>query len=102
MNLLSLSFSLFYLAVLVLYYVIPTRYRRLCLLAASLVFYLCSDLRSFLFLLASIATTCAAARLMEGQPQQRKKLVLAAEAAAKYYSYNEYALSPVCSRSPWP
>ena len=95
MSLLSLSFALFFLAVLVVYYVVPQRFRWLCLLAASLAFYLCSDLRCFLFLLASIATTYAAGRLMAGLPQPRKKLVLAAAlvlnigclAVLKYFGY---------------
>ena len=61
----SLWFLIFLAVTAFLYYLLPRRFRWGVLLAASYVFYLCSDVRAVFFLLGSTAVTYGGARLME-------------------------------------
>ena len=65
MGLTSVSFLLCLTALLIVYYLTPRRAQWLVLLAASIFFYLWSDLRAGLFLLASILITYFSAVRME-------------------------------------
>ena len=65
MGLTSVSFLLCLAALLIVYYLTPRRAQWLVLLAASIFFYLWSDLRAGLFLLASILITYFSAVRME-------------------------------------
>lgn len=95
MNLLSLEYFLFFFMVLVVYYLIPGKGQWICLLAASVAFYLMADIRYILFLGCSIATTYIAARWMVGQGRKNKKWILAVVLVLnlgclvflKYYNY---------------
>lgn len=77
MNLLSLEYFLFFFMVLVVYYLIPGKGQWICLLAASIAFYLLADVRYILFLAFSLATSYGAARCIPGQSRKKKKAVLA-------------------------
>lgn len=80
MNLLSVSFLMFFVGFCTIYYLVPHRLQWICLLAGSIVFYLKASPWYFIFLMFSIATTFAAGILME-QMQKiagRKKGILAA------------------------
>lgn len=64
MDLISGGFLLFTAAVVLVYYALPKNARPFWLLAASVFFYLCADLRYILFLLLSVVSTYLAARRM--------------------------------------
>ena len=74
MSYLSLTFAGFVILSLVLYYTVPAKLRWGVLLAASLFFYGCFDLRYLVFLLSAAATTYACARLVE-KTKRKKWLV---------------------------
>lgn len=74
MNYLSLTFAGFVLLLAAVYYGLPKSARWITLLCASLIFYACSDVRYFWFLLFTAATTFSGAVLLE--KTKKKKLVL--------------------------
>ncbi len=86
MGLTSIRFLLCLAAVLVVYYLTPRRAQWLVLLCASVAFYLWSDLRAGVFLLASILITYFCARRMDtiqrstdeaaARPRCRRVLIL--------------------------
>jgi len=79
MSLTSLAFFGFFLGTLILYYLIPVKFRYLVLLAASVAFFLLSSTPyTGLYLLADILVTALCARGMtEEAPAGRKKGLLA-------------------------
>ncbi|MEG0691653.1 MAG: MBOAT family O-acyltransferase [Oscillospiraceae bacterium] len=64
LNIISLYFIAFFVILAVVYYCIPKKLQWVLLLTGSLVFYLSSDIRFFIFLLMSIATTFFAAKIL--------------------------------------
>ena len=91
MNIISLGFILFVLAVVVIYYALPARFRPQWLLAASLFFYLYADFRYILYLAFSVVSTWAAALALSRRKNRASALVtltvvlnLAVLAAVKY------------------
>ncbi len=64
LNIISLYFIAFFIILSVVYYCIPKKFQWLILLTGSLVFYLSSDIRFFIFLLMSITTTFYAAKAL--------------------------------------
>ena len=77
MDLVSLGFLLFTAVTVGMYYALPVRLRPMWLLAASVFFYLCADLRCGLFLLMSILS-CYSAALYIPKTRRRKALLFAA------------------------
>ena len=75
MDLISIRFLLFTALTVAVYYLLPLRLRPYWLLACSVCFYLCADLRYILFLGLSVGSTYLAARALPKSP--RRKLVLA-------------------------
>ncbi|MCB5284035.1 MAG: hypothetical protein LHW45_00345 [Candidatus Cloacimonetes bacterium] len=71
----SIPFFLFLFAVVVLYYVLPKRYRNWLLLAASYYFYFSFKAEYLIILLGSTAFNYFTAKAMDNHPQ-RKKLLL--------------------------
>lgn len=65
LNIVSLYFIAFFVLLAVVYYCIPKKFQWVFLLAGSLVFYLSADIRFFIFLFASIATTFLAAKILQ-------------------------------------
>ena len=65
MSYLSLKFALFVLLFVILFYVVPKKFRGPVLLCASLIFYGLFDLRYFLFLGFTALTTFFAAKVLE-------------------------------------
>ncbi len=70
MSYLSLTFAAFVAVMLVLYYLLPMKLRPWILLAGSLFFYGCFDLRYMIFLLVAAASTFLCARFL---PRLKKK-----------------------------
>ncbi len=70
MSYLSLSFAAFVAVLLVLYYLLPAKWRVGVLLVASIGFYACFDLRYLLFLLIAAVSTFLCARFL---PRLKKK-----------------------------
>ncbi|MFZ2540130.1 MAG: MBOAT family O-acyltransferase [Oscillospiraceae bacterium] len=64
LNIISLYFIAFFIILSVVYYCIPKKFQWLLLLTGSLVFYLSSDIKFFVFLLMSITTTFFAAKII--------------------------------------
>lgn len=73
MNFISASFLAFFLITGIVYFCIPKRMQWGWLLAASLFFYLCSDLRYFLFLLFGVLSTYGAAIWIKRWKEQKRK-----------------------------
>ena len=69
----SLSFMLFFPIVILLYYVLPQKYRRVWLLISSYYFYICWDVKYAVVLLGITYITYIAARIMN---TGKRKLVL--------------------------
>lgn len=74
MSYISLTFAAFVLVLLLVYYLVPKKARGLILLAGSLVFYACFDLRYLVFLLFVAASTYLGARLIA--ESKHKKTIL--------------------------
>ncbi len=72
MSYLSLSFPLFVIFLLFIYYLMPSKKQWLVLLSGSLFFYLCFDPAYFLYFLVTILSTYAAGILIEKYPRHRK------------------------------
>ena len=70
LNIVSLYFLAFFGLLAVVYYCVPKKAQWTILLTGSLVFYLSSDIRFFLFLLMSITTTFFAGKLLHKCNQQ--------------------------------
>lgn len=70
MNYLSLGFGLFVACLVVLFYIVPIKFRGYVLLLGSLVFYGSYDLRYFLFLLFVAGSTFFAAKLLRKKPRK--------------------------------
>lgn len=75
MSYLSLTYAAFVLLLMVLYYLLPVRLRGLVLLAGSLYFYGCFDLRYIPFLLFTTLTTWLASHGLERFGRKRWVLV---------------------------
>lgn len=79
MSILSLNFIAFVITIFILYYILPSRWSPYVLLAGSVVFYLCFDLRYSLFLLFSVVSTFFGAIFIEKMEKIAiKKAVLSA------------------------
>ena len=77
MSYLSLKFALFVLLFVILFYVVPKKFRGPVLLCASLIFYGLFDLRYFLFLGFTALTTFFAAKVLEKRLRRKLWLQLA-------------------------
>lgn len=67
----SIGFILFFPIVMLVYYLFPKKYRYLCLLAASYIFYASWNIKYMFFLIFSTATTYLCARFMQGNRRKR-------------------------------
>lgn len=76
MDLISGRFLLFAALTVLLYYALPMRLRPRWLLACSLFFYACADLRYLLFLFLSITSTFCAARALPTARRPKRLLAL--------------------------
>ena len=76
LHFLSLSFVVFFILVLILYYIVKLKYRWIVLLIVSIVFYLFTGYKAIVFLLFSICTTYLAARIIACNDKQKSKFVL--------------------------
>ena len=85
-NYLSLGFGLFVACFMVLFYLVPTKFRRYVLLLGSLIFYASYDLRYFLFLLFVAASTFLAAKMMDKKRRKAIFVVVIALNAAVWYA----------------
>lgn len=65
MALTSFWFLVFVLGILILYYLVPKKMQWWILLAGSMVFYLCADVRSIIFILITATSVYFGARLMQ-------------------------------------
>ncbi|MCR4739202.1 MAG: MBOAT family protein [Lachnospiraceae bacterium] len=72
----SWQFLLFFPIVLLLYYVLPVKFRRVWLLVCSLFFYACWNVKYLLLLIASILITYFTAILTERFGNKRKTLMI--------------------------
>ena len=80
MNLLSLTFVGFLVAVTFAYYIVPKRAQWMVLLAASLIFYAWSGPRNLLFIGLTALSSWAAARAMDGISRSQKEYLAAHKA----------------------
>ena len=78
----SLSFAIFLPIVFALYWLLPHKYRWVLLLIASYYFYMSWNVKYVTLILTTTLISYAAARLLEGQPDLRKKKWILAGAAA--------------------
>ena len=95
----SLSFLIFFPVTVILYYVIPHRYRYLWLLFCSYFFYACQDQSAVVLLMVSTVITFAAGRLTYNAGTQKlKKLCVAAGFILNlfilmYFKYSGFLMS---------
>ena len=75
MTITSLTFVLFIIATLIVYYIVPKRFQWIVLLVSSTVFYLASGVKGILYVLLTSATVYGAAIFMQ-TITDRQKLVL--------------------------
>lgn len=105
MAVISLSFLFFVFMVCLGYFILPMKTRPYWLLTASLFFYACFDLRYFIFLGMSVATTYIAARYVASLDESKnrlKKAVLAITIICNigflvFVKYFNYSLSIIGS-----
>jgi alginate O-acetyltransferase complex protein AlgI len=107
MNFISLTFLAFLFFALMVYYLLPKRMQWGWLLAASLFFYLCFDVRYVAFLALSVLTSYGAARYMAGQaaPGRRRAALWGAIGLnvgllvfLKYFNYSVSLLNLLAQR----
>lgn len=72
MSFVSLNFAVFVIVVLLLYYIVPLKYRWIVLLAASTYFYLLCGLKYIFYILFSIVTVYFAAIIIENKASWQK------------------------------
>ncbi len=72
MNLLSFSFLVFCVILVIVYYLVPVRFQWWVLLAASLIFYAASGLRNLIFVLITASSTYGATLLLQQQADTQK------------------------------
>ena len=76
MNFVSLSFILFILLTVLLYYIVPKKFRFIILLIANTVFYVMSCKFNIIYLLVSIISVYIAALLIEKYKNKKKLIFL--------------------------
>ncbi|MBQ4353297.1 MAG: MBOAT family protein [Clostridia bacterium] len=91
----SWTFILFLAASVVLYYLVPGRWRWTVLLAASLVFYLSGGVKPILYLLFTVTTTYAAGLLLERLNGIRASVTKADKAAQEKLKKKKQAVVAV-------
>lgn len=102
----SVLFFVFYAAVLVLYFLVPLKWRWVTLLAGSLYFYLCFEPVYFLVVAGVILTVYGAALAIQKAASQRKKKIIYLAALIsilgvlvlfKYFNFLNESLSSLLS-----
>lgn len=76
MSIVSILFIFFVLLTMIIYYLTPSKFRYLVLLAASLVFLFSYGLQHVPFVMANLVTTYVGARLLSKSDNKHRKLVL--------------------------
>ncbi|MBR4719361.1 MAG: MBOAT family protein [Lachnospiraceae bacterium] len=95
----SLPFMLFFPAVVILYFLIPHRYRYIWLLLGSYFFYACQDQSATVLLMVSTVITWSAGRLVyNAETQGQKRLYVGAGFVLNlfilmYFKYSDFILS---------
>ena len=75
MSFVSLNFAIFVIVVLLLYYIVPIKFRWIVLLAASTYFYLLCGLKYIFYILFTIVTVYYAAILIENKTLWQKEYI---------------------------
>lgn len=90
----SMDFLIFFPIVVLIYFLIPSRFKKIWLLAASYYFYMCWNVKYILLLIFSTLITYSAGLLMEKTDRHRKLIVagsflvnLSILAVFKYYGF---------------
>lgn len=74
----SFSYAIFFPIVVIMYFSLPKKFRKVFLLASSYFFYSCWNAKYALLMLLSTVVTFCAGILMENSPKNKKKFYLAA------------------------
>lgn len=99
----SLEFLIFYPAVLILYFLVPTKFRWILLLAASYYFYLSWNVELvFLIVFTTVISYCAALAIEKSPKKSLRKLCLAATLVCSlgvllFYKYFDFLAGSVIS-----
>ena len=93
----SLQFIVFFPVVLLLYFILPGKLRKVWLLAASYYFYMCWEPEYVVLILFSTIATYAAGLLMEKFPKYKKKFLVSVLimnlAILFFFKYFDFALA---------